>query len=228
MIIVGHRGAAGTEPENTILSFCRALDFKADELEFDVQMTKDGHVVVIHDATVDRTTNGYGPVTNMSIVDLCRLDAGKGEKVPTLYDLLWFMRCQSAYLNIEIKMPGCEECVAALVKQFADEKKTCVISSQARILRKISRLSLNIGLIFDKQPREKIKIAHRLRVARILPHKRLVTPWLVKRAHRQGMKVIAWTVNEPEEMKQMADAGVDGICTDYPERAAELFKKKTP
>src|SRR3989344_7104521 len=88
MIIVGHRGAAGTEPENTILSLCRVLDFKADELEFDVQMTKDGHVVVIHAATVDRATNGYGPVTNMSIVDLCRLDAGKGEKDLTLHDLL--------------------------------------------------------------------------------------------------------------------------------------------
>ena len=224
--IVGHRGAAGLEPENTILSFYRALDYDADELELDVRMSKDGEIVIVHDDTVDRTTNGHGRVSEICLADLRRMDAGKGEGMPTLYEFLWSTRSQAAFFNIEIKEQGCEDKVVNLVRQFADEKRTHIISFNASILRKVRKMGLKVGLGFDGRMAQRFEVACRLKATRIWPHKRLVTQWLVKQAHGAGMEIVAWTVNEPDEMRHLADLGVDGICTDYPDRAVKILRQQ--
>jgi len=206
--IFGHRGAPGypRHGENTIASFNKALQAGAGGLEFDVRRCGDGRIVVIHDDTIDRTTNGKGRVADLSYDQLKVFDAGFGEPVPLLSDVL----------NIELKDAG----IAPDVKKLVLERRLAehVIVS-AFEWAELPGLAPEIPIALLTSRLENLLIAAReLGAAAIHPRKDIVTPSLIAAAREAQFRIHVWTVNEPAEMSRFRQLGVDGIFTDFPER----------
>jgi len=215
--IFGHRGAPGypRHGENTIASFNKALQAGAGGLEFDVRRCGDGRIVVIHDDTIDRTTNGKGRVADLSYDQLKVFDAGFGEPVPLLSDVLdrFGTRC---LLNIELKDAG----IAPDVKKLVLERRLAehVIVS-AFEWGELPGLAPEIPIALLTSRLENLLIAAReLGAAAIHPRKDIVTPSLIAAAREAQFRIHVWTVNEPAEMSRFRQLGVDGIFTDFPER----------
>ena len=227
MLNIAHRGASGTFPENTLSAFRAAIDAGADMCELDVQLTRDGAVVVIHDETVDRTTDGEGEVAALTLEEIQRLDAGakfkggtvKGERIPTL-DEVFAATTGKCGLNIELKGGGVEAQVAAIMQArnaFAD---SIVSSFDWDYLKKIQTLHFNIriALLAEEKPVDLMMNAVAMRAHAINPRWDMVTADLCKAAHERGLKVYTWTVDADSRMRALAECGVDGIMTNYPER----------
>ena len=227
MLNIAHRGASGTFPENTLSAFRAAIDAGADMCELDVQLTRDGAVVVIHDETVNRTTDGTGEVAALTLEEIQRLDAGakfkggkvKGERIPTL-DEVFAATSGKCGLNIELKGGGVEAQVAAIMQArnaFAD---SIVSSFNWDYLKKIQTLHFNIriALLAEEKPVDLMMNAVAMRAHAINPRWDMVTADLCKAAHERGLKVYTWTVDADARMRALAECGVDGIMTNYPER----------
>lgn len=233
---IAHRGASGYAPENTIAAFDKAVKMKADYFELDVQRSKDGHLVVLHDITVDRTTDGSGYVGDLTLRELKQLDAGSwfgeefaGEKIPTLDEVLDRYRGNNIGILIELKnperYPGIEAEVALLLAQKKLDKRTDKIIVQSfnhDVMKNYHHLqpTIPVGLlvsytpvgISDEQMREFSTYADYVN-----PNQRLVTSDLVQRVHANGMKITPYTIRSESEARQMMATGVDGIITDFPE-----------
>ncbi|MGB9718046.1 MAG: glycerophosphodiester phosphodiesterase [Thermoproteota archaeon] len=217
MLKIGHRGARFYEPENTLRSFRKALELGVDAVELDVRRTRDGELVVIHDAEVDRTTNGKGLVSELTLEEIKSLDAGKGEKIPTLEEVLSFLD-KKVKILMELKETGIEDAVLKLVHEKGLEKNVVIISFLENALRRIRELDENveIGLIYVRHENP-VKTALELRANYVLPQYRFAHSALIKRAHENDLKVIVWTVNDEEEARKYAEKGVDGITSDRPD-----------
>ncbi|HSY16684.1 MAG TPA: glycerophosphodiester phosphodiesterase family protein [Candidatus Acidoferrales bacterium] len=219
----GHRGAGGHEPENTVRSVRRALELGAEGVEVDVHFV-DGQLVVIHDDTLDRTTNGHGRVAIKSFEYLRSLDAGLGERIPTLAEIFDAVD-RRAVINVELKGPHTAAPVAALIGDYVDRRGWSIddflVSSfdHAR-LGEIKRLrpEIRTGALIEKVPRGLAQFAEVLGAWSVHASKRCVTPELVADAHHRGLKVFVYTVNEPEEIARMRALGVDGVFSDFPDR----------
>jgi len=217
MLKIGHRGARFYEPENTLRSFRKALELGVDAVELDVRRTRDGEIVVIHDAEVDRTTNGKGLVSELTLKEIKSLDAGKGEKIPTLEEVLDFLDKRVKIL-MELKEAGIEDAVLKLVREKGLENNVVIISFLENALRRIRELDKNVetGLIYVRHENP-VKTALELGANYVMPHYRFAHSALIKRAHENGLKVIVWTVNNEEEVREYAEKGVDGITSDRPD-----------
>jgi glycerophosphoryl diester phosphodiesterase len=221
----GHRGARGHEPENTVRSVRRALAPGAAGVEVDVHFA-DGQLVVIHDDTLERTTNGHGRVAKKSFDYLRSLDAGLGERIPTLAEIFDAVN-RRAVVNVELKGPHTAAPVAALIAEYVKHRgwkfDDFLVSSfdRARI-REAKRLrpEIRIGALIAKRPRGLAKFAEDLGAWSLHASRRCVTLNLVADAHRRGLKIFVFTVNEPKEIALMRALGVDGVFTDFPERVA--------
>ncbi|MBM3199811.1 hypothetical protein FJZ53_02650 [Candidatus Woesearchaeota archaeon] len=215
---VGHRGAAYYEPENTLRSFKRALELGVDFVELDVRQTKDGVIVVLHDATVNRTTNGKGYLRNYSFSDLRFLDAGKGEKVPSLEEVAYLTKDKCG-LFIEVKETGFEDKLVDFVKKQKLESKSIVISFHLEILQNIKRLypELRLGVITDKLPKDYLVIAKSSGFDYALVRKDKLRREHVDGFHSLGMKVYAWTVDDERWVKKLMGFGVDAIASNKPD-----------
>lgn len=221
MIIFGHRGAPGypRQGENTITSFKRALKYGATGLEFDVRRCADGQIVVIHDDTINRTTNGRGRVSKLTYDQLRRFDAGFGEPVPLLTDVLDEFG-GGCLLNIELKETGIADDVKKLVLKRGLERHVIVSSFDWEELASAVP-EIPIALLASK-PRKLVPAALALRAAAIHPQKDIVTSRLVRSAREAKLQINVWTVNDPEDMSKFRDLGADGIFTDFPERCLTL------
>jgi len=219
MIIFGHRGAPGypRRGENTIASFRKALECGATGLEFDVRRCADGQLVVIHDDTIDRTTNGRGRVRSLNYAALCKFDAGFGSPIPLLADVLdeFGARC---LLNIELKENGIADDVKKLVIERRLERHVILSSFEWQELASAVP-EIPIGLLSSKLANI-ISAARDLRATAIHPHKDVVTPTLIEKAREAGLQIHVWTVNDPAEMSKFRSLGADGIFTDFPERCS--------
>lgn len=223
----GHRGASGHEPENTVRSVRKALDLGAGGVEVDVHFA-DGQLVVIHDDTVNRTTDGHGRVMKKSFAYLRSLDAGSGERIPALAEIFDAVN-RRAIVNVELKGAQTAAPVAALIAEYVNHRgwhyEDFLVSSfdHARI-HEVKQLcpEIRIGALFSKTPRGLAKLAEVLGAWSLHTSKRCVTPGLVLEAHRRGLKVFAFTVNEPKDIARMKTLGVDGVFSDFPERVAGL------
>lgn len=227
MLKIGHRGAAGYEPENTLRSFKKAMALGVDMIELDVHLCKSGEVVVIHDDTLERTTNGFGYVAQKTLAELNDLDAGAGDRIPTLPEVLELVN-RRAKVNIELKGRGTAEAVAGLIAQYiriADWKyEDFLVSSfsrkELRILRNIdSRVLLgmllenfSLGDIGFWRFAEEIS-AHSVHIPLGLANQRLVD--LI---HLENRTALVWVVNKPVDILYVKSLGVDGIFSDYPDR----------
>jgi len=214
---VGHRGAKAYEPENTIRSFMKALELGVNAIELDVRRTKDGEIVVIHDAEVDRTTNGKGLVSELTLGEIKQLSTDKGEKIPTLEEALNFLD-RKVKILIEIKEVGIEEKVLDIVRRKGLEDNVIIISFHEETLRKIRELSdkVETGLIYVKH-KDPIGAALSLKAQYLLPLYRFIHSAFIKKAHERGLRIIAWTINTVEEAQEYVNKGVDGIASDKPD-----------
>lgn len=251
--VIAHRGFSGKFPENTMLSFEKADELPIDALELDIHASKDGKLVVIHDPTLDRTTNMSGRIVDYSAEQLRRADAGyhfdpannntfpfreQGVKIPFLEEL--FQRFPHRKFVVEIKqtMPAIEELLVALIRKYHMEEKVIVASEYYEPLARIRTidpaLATNLSAIeartFYTLFRMKLSAFYKsagdaLQIPDEYKGDKVVTPGLVKAAHKKGLIIHIWTVNDPEEMKQLIENGVDGIITDYPDRLVALISK---
>ena len=235
-----HRGASHDAPENTLAAFRLAREMGADGVELDVQTSKNGEAVVIHNFTVDATTNGRGAVKDKTLAELKELDAGfwfdarfAGQRIPTLQEVIVEVGHQ-LLLNIELKTRvfGSTGLIAEVVRLIEDHNlvhRAIVSSFNPLALRRVKRLNrhINTGLIyFFDLP------AHPIRALFLFltdpdalnPEKHLVTRKYMSWSKERGYRVNAWTVDEPAEMKRLISLGVDGIITNRPDVLREILE----
>lgn len=219
----GHRGARGHEPENTVRSVRKALKLGADGVEVDVYFV-DGKLIVIHDDTLERTTNGKGRVEKKAFAYLRSLDAGLGEQIPTLREIFRTVN-RRAVVNVELKGAHTAAPVASLIIEYVNRRgwrfKDFLVSSfDWEQLGEIKMIcpKIRIGLLTSKIPREFLKTAKKIGAWSINVAAKCVTPELVKGARRHGLKIFVFTVNEPKDIATMKKFAVDGVFTDFPER----------
>ena len=217
MLRIGHRGARAYEPENTLRSFKKALEIGVNAVELDVRKTKDNHIVVIHDANIKKTTDGEGLVNKLTLKEIREFSAEKGEKIPTLKEALDFLDKKVKVL-IELKETDVEKQVLAELYEKELQKNVVIVSFIEEALRKVRELDKEVetGLIYVKH-QNPIKAALDLKASYLLPLYRFTHTANVKKAHENGLKVIVWTVNKPEEVAEYAKKGVDGIASDKPD-----------
>jgi glycerophosphoryl diester phosphodiesterase len=227
--VVGHRGAAGECPENTLLSFDRALEQGADALEFDIRVTADGTAVVIHDHTVDRTTNGTGAVAAYTLEELQRLDAGQGERVPTLAAVL--ERYAATPLIVEIKEEEAAAPAAEILMRHGASERTVVGSFVHSALRLFE--PPQFARSASRRETASFWAASRLGAAPrggfaafAVPERhrglRVVDRRFVRSARRRSKPVHVWTVDDPADACRLRELGVAGIITNYPARMVGL------
>lgn len=224
--VTGHRGAAGLEPENTLRSIRKAIDLGVDRVEIDVRVTKDGHLVVIHDETVDRTTNGHGYVKELTFQEIRRLDAGKGEKIPTLEEVLNLTKGK-VILQIELKAAEATEPTVHLVERRGAEREVVITSFMHELLKKVHDLnpSLRTGALFFDVQGDICQKAIDVHSEAIHVYYKNVDSNLVEEAHRRGLKVSVWNPDELEDMRKMIRLNVDVIGTNRPDLLLNLLKK---
>jgi glycerophosphoryl diester phosphodiesterase len=224
MMIIGHRGAAALEPENTLLSIERAMNIGVDAVEIDVHLSKDKELVVIHDATVDRTTNGTGPVSSYTVQEIKRLDAGKGEAIPTLQEVIDFID-RRVMLVIELKEEGTERSVVDLIIQNNLFDKACVISFWHRLVKTVKEMDSRIktGVLLVGSPVDAC-IATQASADALVMKYSFVDREFVKIAHKKGIKVFIWNIDDQDLLKPYVDMGVDAIGTNDPRVLIKYFR----
>lgn len=234
-VCYAHRGARAYAPENTLLAFELAFDVGAEAIECDVQRSRDGQLVILHDGTVNRTTNGAGLVAQLSFEELRALDAGRAarlpQRIPTLDETLALVRRRGGSINLEIKGESVEESVATAeavepALRGLDEgfRARVLVSSfehpAVRLLKE--RLPwLRVGALYGGRTwrrRDMLAPALDMGAEAIHPGAGLVTADLVRRAHDAGLGVNVWTANRWNTIRRLIEWGVDGIFSDYPER----------
>jgi glycerophosphoryl diester phosphodiesterase len=218
VLIVAHRGASAYEPENTLRSVKRALELGADMVEVDVRASRDGHIVVMHDAMVDRTTNGKGYVKDMTLEELKKLKVGLGERVPTLQEVAELIRGK-AQLVVEIKVPEIEEKVLQIIKENELERDVLITSFYHPILKHVKELNPNVrtGAIIASRPIKAARLAMDANSNALFPKYVYVDPRMVEEAHRHDLAVYPWTVDALNEIEPLIKMGVDRIVTNKPD-----------
>lgn len=221
---IGHRGAAGYEPENTLISFKKALELNVDMIELDVYVCKTQELVVIHDDKVDRTTNGTGYVIEKTFDELRALNAGKGEKIPTLREVLDLID-KKTKVNIELKGVGTAKSVYELIEKYVKEKQWSyddflVSSFNHHELKEFNELNskVKIGALLTGIPIEYAQFGETVNAYSVNLSIEFINKKFVNDAHKRRMKVMVWAVNDLDDIEKMKSLGVDGIFSDYPDR----------
>ena len=239
MKIFAHRGASGYAPENTLSAIKKAIEMKADGIEIDIQLTKDGKIVVIHDWKVDRTTTGRGFVYELDFGYIRSLDAGQwytkdfiGEVVPTLEEVLDILP-KDMILNIEIKdtarkHSNIEEKMLEVLKKYPEKFDNIIVSSfHHDKIKKLQKLEpkLKLALLTDSEfiEIEKYLSTNGLNSYSYHPEINLISKKDIEILHKNGIKVFVWTVNKEEDLDYLVKLGVDGVITNYPDIMKELL-----
>lgn len=235
-LIIGHRGAAGDAPENTLASFQLAVNQGADALELDVHLSSDGELIVCHDATITRTTDGTGAIEQMTVDELQRFDAGSrfdprfaGERIPLLGEVFaaipnWVM------INVEIKCAYSDRLLARLtelLKQYERLSSVVVSSFDHKILVSLKHAlpDLRIGLLYTANFASHRLMAEQsgVEVYSLHPYYKLIGAEDVREAVDHGLEVYPFTINDEDELRAALEAGVTGIITDFPGRLKQLL-----
>ncbi len=216
MLVYAHRGASGEAPENTLRAFRRAIEAGSDGIELDIWPSADGVPVVIHDRDISRTTDGTGMVDSLPLARLRELDAGDGESIPTLVEVLELVG-ERATLYIEVKGAGCEAATLALLRQYPAVRAT-MASFDADILRSVRSLDpdVEIWIIAMDAAEETLAVAAEVGATTLSLRHDGLTAGTVREVQAAGHRVAAWTVNDVGEAARLAGIGVVAICTDHP------------
>lgn len=234
--VIAHRGASSYAPENTFAAFDLAIQMGVTHIELDVHATQDGHVVVIHDDTVDRTTNGTGPVTSHTLAALKALDAGSwfaakfsGERIPTLGEVFQRYRGR-VHIHTEIKGHSAHlsERTVALVREHAMAEQVTITSFQKARLEEAHAHApdLPTGWLVAEVSDAVLAQARAIGLTQICPKASAVTPELVHRLHAEGYVVRAWGVATEELMRQVVSAGADGMTVNFPDKLLAYLRAR--
>ncbi|WP_093654572.1 glycerophosphodiester phosphodiesterase [Streptomyces wuyuanensis] len=215
-LTIGHRGVMGVEPENTLRSFVRAERAGMDAIELDLHLSKDGALVVMHDADVDRTTDGTGPIAEMTLAELRELDAGQGERIPVFEEVL---DAVSAPLQVEIKDAAAARVLADVMVKRDLVERIEVTSFQDDAVREITALvpGVRTGLIASRWGSDIVERAQAVGAPTLALNIRRLTLETVERAHDEGLRVIGWVVNTQDHLRLVRALELDGATTDFPE-----------
>ncbi len=254
-LVIAHRGGMGLWPENTLFAFERADALGVDMLEMDVRASQDGELVVIHDEALERTSNGRGPVSALSLAQLQALDAGytwtadggetypyrgQGIRIPSLAEV--FARLPERPKSIEIKSAdaGVEARLCTLLKSAGQRDKVIVASFHERSLQLFRELCPGVATAAGPTSVRLLAVLNGVGLAGVLSPSyqvlqipprsgdaQLASRRLFANARARGLAVQLWTINEQPEMRQLLDMGADGLITDYPERALQLLGRPT-
>jgi len=237
MLNIAHRGASGHAPENTLAAFALAGEMGADAIETDLRLTRDGVVVAVHDADLQRTTGANGMVAGMTAAEVRELNAAARwqgsarfpkQAIPTLDQVMQVAREKSlrCYLEIKATRDGATEKVVAEALRTAGAARHVVISFDEEVLRRVRQIepALTIGLLTEKHGASCLDRADALGAQQVLPREDCVTESLVAAARARGFSVIVWTVDEPARMLALSKTGVAGIITNYPDRLASVIR----
>lgn len=239
---VGHRGTMASAPQNTLAAFRKAVEVGADGVELDVHLSRDGAVVVIHDFVVDRTTDGTGRVAQKTLAELKALDAGgkfapefAGERIPTLAEVFNLLEGK-LLVNVELKAPNRSHDaslvapVLKIVREHGMSKRVLFSSFNSYVLRAMKELApdIPIGLLYAPDSPLYARRAwldpfepHEARN----PHYSMLTGPIIEWYHSRGLRVNTWTVNEPDEMRRLIEASVDGIITNKPDVLKDVMRE---
>jgi len=250
-MVIAHRGGRSLGPENTLYTYRRAVDLGVDVLEIDVHLTQDNHLAVIHDKTVDRTTNGSGTIESYRLADLQKLDAGyrwstdssnpfplrgKGIKIPSLAEV--FQAFPQMRINIEIKdpKPAAITALCQTIQGHNMSQKVMIASFDAKTLKRFRSICPAVAtsagaseaIWFYSLQKMHMESAYSpnaqaLQVPENYGDLQVANKRFVEAAHARNMRVQVWTVNDIDSMKRLLRNGVDGIMTDYPQKLIELL-----
>ncbi len=230
MLCIGHRGAMGYEPENTLLAIAKALSLDVDWIEIDVHNVENS-LIVFHDRRLERTTNGTGDICDRSFAYVRSLDAGKGQQIPTLAEVFDTVNRRCG-INIELKGSNTAGLVIDLVQEYIDRgwqyEDFLVSSFNHYELKQVQEAcpEIAIGILIYGLPLNYLEIAAELNAVAIIPAFDYVTKELVQNIQNRGFKIFVYTVNEPEDIKAMKLLNVDGIFSNYPERVLQANAHK--
>jgi glycerophosphoryl diester phosphodiesterase len=221
ILVIGHKGASNIAPGNTLLAFRKAIEFKADYIEFDIHKSLDGEIVIIHDNDTYNITGKQGLIKELTLKEIQELDAGGGEKIPTLTDLIKIAKDKINF-QPEIKAPGLVDDLVKILKKNKLEEKTIISSFDITQLIKIKEIEprLKIGYLIPSEltrPRilnRYIQKAVKNEFYAIHPHFTAISKEFVDNAHTNNLKINAWTVDDIHEINRLKALGVDGIITD--------------
>ncbi|WP_394776377.1 glycerophosphodiester phosphodiesterase [Flavobacterium sp.] len=224
MLKIAHRGANGYEPENTLKSFQKALDLNADGIELDVHLSSDGHIIVIHDETIDRTTNATGFVNTFSLAELTTFLIDGKYQIPTLNEVFDLVD-KKCLINIELKGLGTAGKVVALIEEYISDKNWnynhfIVSSFNWDLLQETSNLNSNIkiGVLTEEDLDKALAFAESIKAYAIHPDFQLLTLENTKEMQEKGFLVLPWTVDDSEDIRRIKSYNVDGIISDFPDK----------
>ncbi|MNK40560.1 Glycerophosphoryl diester phosphodiesterase [compost metagenome] len=224
MLKIAHRGAKAYEPENTLQAFQKALDLNSDGIELDVHLSADGHIIVIHDETIDRTTNGKGLVNDFTLAELKSFLIDGKYQIPTLNEVFDLVdkRC---LINIELKGLGTAPKVVALIEEYISKKNWnydhFIISSfDWNMLEETSNLNskIAVGVLTEENLDSALAFAEKIKAKAIHPDFNLLNEENVKEIQEKGFLVLPWTVNSEEDIQKVKSYNVDGIISDNPDK----------
>ncbi|QZK89344.1 glycerophosphodiester phosphodiesterase [Flavobacterium sp. CHNK8] len=224
MLKIGHRGAKGYEPENTLVSFKKALDLYADGIELDVHLSADGEIIVIHDETIDRTTDGKGFVNTLSLQELKAFLIDGKHEIPTLEEV-FDLTNQKCLINIELKSHDATDKVVELIEEYVIEKswkydQFLVSSFDWNALQRVASLNdkIGIGVLTETDLDLALAFAKTTQAKSIHPYFHLLTIKNTAHIQEKGFQVFPWTINEVEDIQKIKTFNVNGIITDFPDR----------
>lgn len=226
MLIIGHRGACGYEPENTLISFEKAISLGVDMVEFDVQKCKSGELVVIHDDTVNRTTDDKGKVEKLTLEQLKSFDCEKGQKIPSLEEVLDLIN-RRVKVNIEIKSKGITREVCEVINSYLSKgwayNDFLVSSFNHKDIYEMQKIDLTIprGIITSGFSLKYLRSLEDLKPYTIMHYYRSLTKRFLKAAHEEGVNVFVWTGNNKKVYEKLKKMGIDGVFSDYPDKFVE-------
>lgn len=236
---IAHRGFSSEAPENSIEAFKKAAESGSDMVEFDVHETKDGHLVVMHDKTLNRTTDGKGSIKNITLDELRKFHGPNGEHVPTIEEVIRILKNKCA-MNIELKDKQLTNKLLKIIKKEKIEKKVIISSVYTKVIKTIKEKELGIKtawLVSETRwqliilyilrfflPYFLVRMAKKMKTDAIGLQYKLVTDKLVKALHQNHINIGVWTVNNKEDIKKMQLLGVDAIISDKPGLLTDKFK----
>ncbi|MBT7609802.1 MAG: glycerophosphodiester phosphodiesterase [Bacteriovoracaceae bacterium] len=216
MKIMGHRGAKNESPENTLKSIQTAIDAGVESVEIDIHLSKDDQIMVIHDNTIDRTTNGSGKILSMTLLELKEFDAGEGEQIPTLKEVIKLVRGK-VLLFIEIKADDCEEKVVNILKE-EDLSQFIIKSFNHRYLQKVKSLNSNLrtAVLIHALPVDPVQLVRACEGDILSISLGFLDKELVDLCHKDNVEVCAWNCNDIDKLSIISATGVDYLGTDIP------------
>ena len=234
LLLGGHRGNPAEHPENTLASFMSAIEIGVQVIECDVHLTRDGRLAVIHDHTLERTTNGSGAVAVLTMAELKELDAGGGQRIPELAEVLELAHGKVGVAievkSLPVKYPGIEETLVKALRDADMAQDSAVISFDHRVVRRVRELDQDVvgGVLVAGRPLLLQELLLWADAEVYSPHWSFVDSETVAEVHRAGAVIGVWTVDDEETLERCRGLGIDAVYTNRPRRLKEALELEPP